>query len=139
MTVSLLLLSFLLQLLITSQEKRQIKSSYLTTSSVECSYSKYIVIIIFASIISFSSAFVPESFKDFKLEISKLFPGVYDTKLLAFEIRRNPVRTFSFTRIKVKYLFLVMTAETLWNSERKFKELLYGSRFDLSEVSSNGS
>lgn len=139
MTVSLLLLSFLLKLLITSQEKRQIKSSYLTTSSVECSYSKYIVIIIFASIISFSSAFVPESFKDFKLEISKLFPGVYDTKLLAFEIRRNPVRTFSFTRIKVKYLFLVMTAETLWNSERKFKELLYGSRFDLSEVSSNGS
>lgn len=111
MTVSLLLLSFLLELLITSQEKRQIKSSYLTTSSVECSYSKYIVIIIFASIISFSSAFVLESFKDFKLEISKLFPGVYDTKLLAFEIRRNPVRTFSFTRIKVKYLFLVMTAD----------------------------
>ena len=110
MTVSLLLLSFLLKLLITSQEKRQIKSSYLTTSSVEYSYSKYIVIIIFA-IISFSSAFVPESFKDFKLEISKLFPGVYDTKLLAFEIRRNPVRTFSFTRIKVKYLFLVMTAD----------------------------
>ena len=112
MTVSLPLLSFLLKFLITSQEKRQIKSSYLTTSSVECSYSRYIVIIIiFASIISFSSAFVPESFKDFKLEISKLFPGVYDTKLLAFEIRRNPVRTFSFTRIKVKYLFLVMTAD----------------------------
>ena len=111
MTFSLLLLSLLLKLLITSQEKRQTKSSYLTTSSVECSYSKYIVIIIFASIISFSSDFVPESFKDFKLEISKLFSGVYDTKFLAFEIRRNPVRTFSFTRIKVKYLFLLMAAD----------------------------
>lgn len=71
----------------------------------------------FASIISFSSAFVTESFKDFKLEISKLFSGVYDTKFLAFEIRRNPVRTFLLTGIKgyrtfckVKYLFLIMTA-----------------------------
>ncbi|XP_015760232.1 PREDICTED: poly(A)-specific ribonuclease PARN-like domain-containing protein 1 [Acropora digitifera] len=36
---------------------------------------------------------LPESFKDFKLEISKLFPGIYDTKFLAFEIRRNPAIT----------------------------------------------
>ncbi|XP_068749778.1 poly(A)-specific ribonuclease PNLDC1-like [Montipora capricornis] len=33
---------------------------------------------------------LPESFKDFKLEISKLFPLIYDTKFIAFEMRKNP-------------------------------------------------
>lgn len=34
---------------------------------------------------------LPESFKDFKLKLHKIFPVVYDTKLVAFEISRNPV------------------------------------------------
>ena len=37
--------------------------------------------------------FSTESFKDFKLKLHKIFPVVYDTKLVAFEISRNPVST----------------------------------------------
>lgn len=32
-----------------------------------------------------------ESLQDFKSEVHKLFPLIYDTKFLAFEIRKNPV------------------------------------------------
>lgn len=38
--------------------------------------------------------FSTESFKDFKLKLHKIFPVVYDTKLVAFEISRNPVSTW---------------------------------------------
>ena len=32
-----------------------------------------------------------ESLQDFKSEVHKLFPLIYDTKFLAYEIRKNPV------------------------------------------------
>ena len=32
-----------------------------------------------------------ESLQDFKSEVHKLFPLIYDTKFLAFEIGKNPV------------------------------------------------
>jgi len=33
---------------------------------------------------------LPDSFKDFKSELHRLFPLIHDTKFIAFEIRRNP-------------------------------------------------
>lgn len=42
---------------------------------------------------SFVTFFSTENFKDFKLELHRLFPVVYDTKFIAFEIRGNPVST----------------------------------------------
>ncbi|XP_078361002.1 poly(A)-specific ribonuclease PNLDC1-like isoform X2 [Oculina patagonica] len=34
---------------------------------------------------------LPDSFKEFKSELYRLFPLIHDTKFIAFEIRRNPV------------------------------------------------
>ena len=51
------------------------------------------------------SFFTTETFKDFKSELHKLFPLIHDTKFIAFEIRRNPVRAFSLTRTEHWYVF----------------------------------
>ena len=40
--------------------------------------------------------FFVESLKKFKLEINRLFPKIYDTKLIAFEIRRTEVRALNY-------------------------------------------
>ena len=45
----------------------------------------------FLTILLIINFFSTESFKDFKLKLHKIFPVVYDTKLVAFEISRNPV------------------------------------------------
>jgi len=39
----------------------------------------------------FCFVYPPDSFKDFKSELHRLFPLIHDTKFIAFEIRRNPV------------------------------------------------